>query len=277
MRPSTHPPHATVLGTGGVDTSTTARQEMEKDTETEKDNGTGGGGDITSSLFSVPKKKLKADDAAATATSTTELRSETATAVRKETEVLEGSTGTAKAGSLPTLPLPPPRAVMFSESSRNNTDEDRRSSRNNRPTPPMTVVGRKSKRIQRLLSQVQLPRLITRDYPYHQSSSRVEITNVQRHILYRLIYRDWFHLLLRQPAWVTFPSIILVWYTAIWVWAYAYVLVDRHNGSYKDCGISEAEYPIDIREAFAFSLETTTTVGCKYHVEFTVHLRNHVR
>ena len=205
----------------------------------------------------------------------TESGDETATVVRKETEVLEGATGTEKAVSLPT-PLPPPRAVMFSESSRNNNDEDRRS-RNNRPTPPMTVVGRKSKRIQRLLSQVQLPRLITRDYPYHQSSSRVEITNVQRHILYRLIYRDWFHLLLRQPAWVTFPSIILVWYTAIWVWAYAYVLVDRHNGSYKDCGISEAEYPIDIREAFAFSLETTTTVGCKYHVEFTVHLRNHVR
>jgi len=179
--------------------------------------------------------------------------------VRNATDVLEGSTGTKKAVSLPT-PLPPPRAVMFSESCRDNTDEDRRSSsRNNRPTPPMTV-GRKSKRIQRLMSQVQLPRLITRDFPYHQSSSRVEITNVQRHILYRLIYRDWFHLMLRQPAWVTFPSLILIWYMSIWVWAFAYVLVDRNNGL-KDCGISEADHPIEIREAFAFSLETTTTVG----------------
>jgi len=48
----------------------------------------------------------------------------------------------------------------------------------------------KSKRILRMMSQVYLPRLITRDYPYNQSSNRVEIVNENTNPLWYVYCTD---------------------------------------------------------------------------------------
>jgi len=125
-----------------------------------------------------------------------------------------------------------------------------------------TTRKESSRRIQRKDSQVFLPRLIKRDYPYDQSSNRVRIVNKHQKQLFPLLIKDSFHVLLRVKWYVSLPLITIVWYAMIWVFAFFYMLIDGSNFNHaKDCGLGEPENPIGFATAYAFSLETCTTVG----------------
>ena len=122
-----------------------------------------------------------------------------------------------------------------------------------------------SQRIPRMASRVFLPRLITRDYPYHQSSNRVQVFNKHKRVIFRLFIKDWFHVILRVPTYISGPLIIFFWYLMIWAFAWIYRLVDSSNFNLdKDCGLGEPGIPLSMPAAYAFSLETCTTVGCEY-------------
>jgi len=119
-----------------------------------------------------------------------------------------------------------------------------------------------SQRIHRQASKVFLPRLIPRDYPYHQSSNRVQVFNQHRDQIFRLAIKDWFHVILRMKSYVSFPIFVAIWYGMIWVFALVFTMVDSSNFNRdKDCGLAEPGIPITLSAAYAFSLETCTTVG----------------
>lgn len=124
---------------------------------------------------------------------------------------------------------------------------------------------RQSSRIRRQASKVFLPRLITRDYPYHQSSNRVQVFPKHQKAVFRLYIKTYFYVLLRVPFIYSFPILMLIWYLMIWVFAFIYQLVDSNNFNLnKDCGLGDPGVVITIHTAYAFSLETCTTVGCEY-------------
>ena len=138
-----------------------------------------------------------------------------------------------------------------------NSLEDPRSFLRQRKSP--------SKASQLALSQskVQLPRLIPRDLPYKQSRNQVNIKNVKLHShAFPLILLDWFHALLRLPMLTSIPLLLSTWTIAILVFAGIYLRIDRVNKNI-DCGLSNPGEIIPWSTAFAFSLETCTTVGCK--------------
>jgi hypothetical protein len=135
----------------------------------------------------------------------------------------------------------------------------------NNSRPRLSDQHRLSQRIPRRRSQVRLPRLITRDYPYNQSSNRVQVFNENSKAIFKLYVRDWFHVMLRVSWYISFFCIIIVWYLMIWVFAAIFVLVDSNTfNRNKDCGLGEPGIPITMATAYAFSLETCTTVGCEY-------------
>jgi len=119
-----------------------------------------------------------------------------------------------------------------------------------------------SERIPRYSSQVYLPRMITRDYPYEQSSNRVQVFNENSKAIVSLFVKDWFHVLLRMRWYISFPVFIVGWYLMIWVFAAVFVWIDGSNvNRNRDCGLGEPGIPLTISAAYAFSLETCTTVG----------------
>lgn len=123
---------------------------------------------------------------------------------------------------------------------------------------------RLSSRIRRQKSQVFLPRLITRDYPYHQSSNRVQVFPKNQKAIFRLFVKDYFHVLLRIPFCYSFPIFLFIWYLMVWVFALIYQAIDGSNFNLnRDCGLGDPGVPITINTAYAFSLETCTTVGCE--------------
>ena len=133
-------------------------------------------------------------------------------------------------------------------------------------------VPKPRRRIQRRMSQVNLPRLIDRDFPFHQSSSRVQVQNENTKPLFRLLVMDWFHVILRLPWYYSFPGIIGIWYLFIWIFAWAFVVVDGANvNREKDCGLGDPNEPIHLSAAYAFSLETCTTVGCEFRIALCMY------
>ena len=119
-------------------------------------------------------------------------------------------------------------------------------------------------------SYVQLPRLVNRDMPFHQSRNRISVAN-ERHYskIWRLFLEDWFHCLLRMPTYLSVPLLLGIWTAVILMFAAIYVYIDTSN-KYADCGLGDPGIPIAWGTSFAFSLETCTTVGCKY---FRTHKR----
>ena len=127
----------------------------------------------------------------------------------------------------------------------------------------------KGQRIRRMASQVYLPRLIKRDYAFHQSSNRVCVKNENMKQLFPLLFRDWFHVMMRVNWYFSLPFFLLIWFGMIYVFALAYMWIDRKNKKL-DCGLAEPGVPIDLATAYAFSLETCTTVGCKFDVSIAI-------
>ena len=134
-------------------------------------------------------------------------------------------------------------------------------SRNNKCTKHSSRSNRGAKR----LSQVSLPRMVHRDLPFHQSTNSMSVKNTARYSLLRLMIMDWFHTLLRCPAAISITFLLLLWISLVAFYGVIYWFVDNHYYNSVDCGLGPTEKEfISLSGAFAFSLETCTTVGCKY-------------
>jgi len=108
-----------------------------------------------------------------------------------------------------------------------------------------------------------MPRLIQRNLPFKQSKNKVNVINrygKHKHLHGMLFLHDWFHVFLRWPTTLSVFFLIVLWTVVILIFAVIYMKIDRRVPSV-DCGLYEVGVPISFRAAFAFSLETCTTVG----------------
>ncbi|GKY97838.1 hypothetical protein MPSEU_000741900 [Mayamaea pseudoterrestris] len=105
------------------------------------------------------------------------------------------------------------------------------------------------------------PRLVRRNLPFNQSRNIIQVKHNQGTTkIGRLLRHDFFHVLLRLPAWKTTLMLLCIWTSIILVWAAAYMAVDRSEQS-AACGIGLRGTQASYYTAFAFSLETCTTLG----------------
>jgi hypothetical protein len=112
------------------------------------------------------------------------------------------------------------------------------------------------------------PRLIARDLPFYQSRNNYVVTNDNHHSgMYRLQLRDWFHVFLRWPVFLSLFFLLVIWTAIILCFAAIYRAIDTTNKD-TDCGLGDPGIPIAWGTSFAFSLETCTTVGCKYVIYY---------
>lgn len=107
-------------------------------------------------------------------------------------------------------------------------------------------------------------RLVLRDLPFHQSSNVFQVRPSRfspgqgfRRLLYK---EDWLHVLLRLRTRFSLVALLLLWTLLVVIFTFIYVGVDHLNPTLS-CGLGPAGFPISYRAAFAFSLETCTTVG----------------
>lgn len=115
-------------------------------------------------------------------------------------------------------------------------------------------------------STIPTPRLIRRNMAYKQSQNVWNVKNKygkhrMRFLLF-LVTNDVFHLMLRWPTYILLSFLIGIWVLFILGFAYIYMLVDQAN-LHVDCGLDTAGDGTSVpwHTAFAFSLETCTTVG----------------
>lgn len=115
-----------------------------------------------------------------------------------------------------------------------------------------------------------MERLVPRDLPFHQSSNSLRV----RHQMLRKnknngagglrffhwYIEDWFHVLLRLRTVVSALLFVTIWTGILLLFAGIYVAIDNQNPN-EDCGLGASGSPIQYNGAFAFSLETATTVG----------------
>lgn len=106
----------------------------------------------------------------------------------------------------------------------------------------------------------RLPRLVLRDRAFHQSSNKVHIQHNQGARIFKLLKHNLFFVFLRMPTWKSLTALFSVWTGAIILFAFLYILFDNRNGA-SQCGLGIGDEPIHFAGAFAFSLETCTTVG----------------
>lgn len=108
-----------------------------------------------------------------------------------------------------------------------------------------------------------IPRLVHRNLPFKQSRQEIAVenkTNFRSFKVQRILSQDWYHVLLRQPAWFSVCCLLLLWTFFIVLFALVYQKIDRDNPTL-ECGLGPINQPIEFKPAFAFSLETCTTVG----------------
>jgi len=117
-------------------------------------------------------------------------------------------------------------------------------------------------RVMRSGSQVFLPRMILRNMPYNQSNNQCQVinTNKSKSSLIRLLLSDWFHVLLRIKIHYSIFMLLGLWLGIILFFAVLYVKIDTAYDQ-ENCGLGKPPNPISFPAAFAFSLETCTTVG----------------
>jgi len=112
----------------------------------------------------------------------------------------------------------------------------------------------------RELRESYLPRLVLRNRPFGQSANKVHIEHNQGLRIYSLLKHNWFHTMLRWPTSRSLGILMGTWTGMILLFATLYVWQDSVN-SKSDCGLGPDNEPISFGPAFAFSLETCTTVG----------------
>ena len=107
-------------------------------------------------------------------------------------------------------------------------------------------------------------RLVIRDLPFRQSSNVFQVRPRRcspGQGFLRLLYReDWFHVLLRLRTPFSLLVLLLLWTLLVVIFAAIYAGIDAYDPTVS-CGLGAAGFPISYRAAFAFSLETCTTVG----------------
>jgi len=123
-------------------------------------------------------------------------------------------------------------------------------------------------------TEAPLNRLIVRDLPFHQSSNSLRVRHqmskeyTKRSGLksagglsfFHWYIEDWFHVLLRLRTIVSSFMFVVVWTSLLLFFAAIYVLIDSREPDVA-CGLGKIGFPIGYYGAFAFALETTTTVG----------------
>lgn len=108
-----------------------------------------------------------------------------------------------------------------------------------------------------------IPRLVHRNLPFKQSRQEIAVvnkTNFKSLKVQRILSQDWYHVFLRQPTWKSLCMLLSTWTFFIVMWALVYQKLDRDNPAVA-CGLGPVGEPIGFTPAFAFSLETCTTVG----------------
>jgi len=110
--------------------------------------------------------------------------------------------------------------------------------------------------------EYKFARLIRRDQPFEQSSNGLRIRSSWGETsIGKMLKNDWFHLLLRYNTSYIVVCLVILWSMLIFFFAAVYYLADRIHVK-EDCGLSgDGDEPISKFTAFAFSLETATTVG----------------
>lgn len=106
----------------------------------------------------------------------------------------------------------------------------------------------------------EIPRLVLRDLPAFQSRNRFFVKQKLTRELWWLLRHDWFHVILNRPAPVAVFILLIIWTLMILLFAVIYIRLDK-NSSEEFCGLGQENDPILFGAAFAFSLETCTTVG----------------
>jgi len=106
-----------------------------------------------------------------------------------------------------------------------------------------------------------IPRMVHRNMPFHQSRNDIAVfkaSSSRSPRLKRILRHDWFHVLLRWPSYFSISSLLFAWTAIITVFALIYQLFDNPES---ECGLGPKGETIGFSTAFAFSLETCTTVG----------------
>jgi hypothetical protein len=106
----------------------------------------------------------------------------------------------------------------------------------------------------------ELPRLVLRNRAFHQSSNKIHIQHNKGVKIYQLLRHNWFHVFLRWPTRYSLLASMSVWTSSILFFAVIYIISDSVEDE-GDCGLGIGEERIHFAAAFAFSLETCTTVG----------------
>lgn len=107
------------------------------------------------------------------------------------------------------------------------------------------------------------PRLVVRNLPFEQSKTTVQVHHNQGWKIGKLVQYDFFHILLSQPTVLSTGFLLFLWTLAIATFAGCYYAIDRQHADVY-CGLGDLQtpiQPISYAGAFAFSLETCTTVG----------------
>ncbi|MGH7973933.1 MAG: hypothetical protein ACREBR_00305 [bacterium] len=108
-------------------------------------------------------------------------------------------------------------------------------------------------------------RLVHRNLPFFQSKSEIQIQNnhpftTYARTLFMLWRNDWYHIFLRRPTYISLTLLLTAWTVLLLIFAGVYMGLDASLPSI-DCGLGPPYHPIQFGPAFAFSLETCTTVG----------------
>lgn len=106
----------------------------------------------------------------------------------------------------------------------------------------------------------EIPRLVRRDLPAFQSNNRFVVKQRLSRSQWWLLRHDWFHVFLNRPVPFAIFSMLFVWTLMIIFFAFLYIRLDKKSPE-EVCGLGMDGEPITFRAAFAFSLETCTTVG----------------
>jgi hypothetical protein len=106
----------------------------------------------------------------------------------------------------------------------------------------------------------EIPRLVRRDLPAFQSNNRFHVKQRLTRAQWWLLRHDWFHVFLNRPAFFVVFIMLVIWTLMIVVFGAVYIRLDKMS-PYETCGMGNGGNPITFRAAFAFSLQTCTTVG----------------
>jgi hypothetical protein len=109
----------------------------------------------------------------------------------------------------------------------------------------------------------KIPRLVQRNMPFKQSRQEIAVVNKTLYKglkVQRILSSDWYHVFLRYNTMLSLLVLLAIFTVGIILFAFVYMKIDASSPE-TNCGLGTAGNPISFGPAFAFSLETCTTVG----------------